>query len=147
MQPVRSTNQTAPRSLADYTRADLLRLRLEGRTVRAVTEELLGALRQEACPAAVRPAALKALNLELLTGRVGASAVTASVHSPGETHPRFVLGRAPEPLAWRASTLTPIEFVVVLIESAPGSTEGRQVLAALARLNQDRACLAELPKE
>ena len=144
MQPVSSPNQSAPRSLADYTSTDSLHLRLEGRTVRAVIEELVGALRLEACPAALRHAALKAMNLELLTGRVDASAVTALVHLPGETRPRFVLGRAPGPLTWRAGKLTPIEFVVVLMELAPGSTEGRQVLAALARLNQDGVCLAEL---
>ena len=137
MPPVTSTNQIAPCSLADYTSADSLHLRLEGRNVRAVMEELIGVPGREACPAAVLHAAMKSLTLELLTGRVDASAVRATVHLPGETRPRFFLGRAPELLPWRASKLTPIEFVILLVEPPPGDAEGRRVWAGLARLIQD----------
>lgn len=144
MQVVTATNQIALRSLANYTSAVLLQPRLEGRTVRAVMEELVGVLRPEACPPTVRHAASKALNRELLTGCVDSRAAKVAMHLPGETQPRFVLGCAPEPLPWRAVKLTPIEFVILLVEPPPGGEEGKQVSAALTRLTHDNERLDAL---
>jgi len=139
-----ATNQTALHSLADYTRPEWLRLRLKSRSLRGVMEELLRTPPLETSPATVLYAAQTAVNLALLTGRTDTSGVAAAVPRPGEPRPRLILGRASEPLQWRARNLTPVEFVAVLLGPSPGSTEGRQVLAALEHLCQDQACLADL---
>jgi hypothetical protein len=138
------TVQTAPRSLADYSSAESLIVGLSGRAAPAILDELIRALHVEDRREEVFYAGLKSLNSALLIGPVDAGTLIASVDLPGETRPRFALGSAWEPLPWRASKLTPIEIVILLVEPSRESVAGKQVLAALTRLTRDRDRLSAL---
>lgn len=143
MEKLNLLGQTAAYSLADYTTAESLMPRLKGRTVRGVMEELVRALNIPAHDEAVR-AGLMSLNCELLTGPLDLRVIIVPVRWPAESRPRFALARPLNLLEWRASPLSPIEFVVLFVDPSPGRSEGTQVLAALDRLNKNLDRLREL---
>ena len=75
------------------------------------------------------------LNHELLTSVwLDGGMAIGQVRTAMLPHTRFALGRAKESLPWRASTLTPINFVVLVVEPSDKSVEYHRVVDALNTL-------------
>ena len=109
-----------------------------------VMAELNGALQvSEGVPENVG-AAMKSLIRDLLTSQLlNCGMVFPRVTVEGWQRTRFALGRAAEPLRWRASRLAPIELVILVVEPS-SSGQCKRLRAALMQLSNDPICLGEL---
>ena len=137
--------QRAIPSLADCTCKESIILRLTAQNSPAVVDKLIRILHVEERRREISDQALKVLRRELLTGlTLDLGAVVLVAREPGETRPRLALGRAVEPLPWRASHLKPVEFVFLLISPAHITPGQMPCEAALSRLCKDPARLQEL---
>jgi mannitol/fructose-specific phosphotransferase system IIA component (Ntr-type) len=88
---------------------------------------------------------LQALNCELLTGMaLDFGACFPTVRVRGLQRPHFALGRAAEPLAWRARFYPQIDFVFLVLAPAPTTKESQRLAATLHWLGRDRLHLNEL---
>jgi mannitol/fructose-specific phosphotransferase system IIA component (Ntr-type) len=145
----KSTPPTLPAaapSLADYTSAALIILRLQGKSMPGIMKELCQLLPQtDAVMPGLLFESLKALNRELLTGTaLDFGACFPTVRVRGLQRPRFALGRAAKPMPWRAKFYPPIEFVFLVVGPDPGTKESQQLAATLSWLGRDRLHLNEL---
>jgi len=57
---------------------------------------------------------------------------------------RFALGRAGEPLPWRAPAFRPIDLVFLIVDSSKAEVESRQLLSTLHHLGTNRLRLDAL---
>lgn len=146
MQTETNILRTSTRTLADYTSTALIVPQLHSKATATVMQELNGVLhRAEAIVPDHLFSSLVALNRELLTSMsLEFGAAFPQVPVPGLQRPRFAVGRATEPLPWRASFYPPIELVFLVVEPSKSDLEYRQLVAALRRLAADRLRLDEL---
>ena len=83
-----------------------------------------------------------AINHELLARmKLDGGIVITQVGSTPLPHTRFELGRAKEPLAWRASRLYPITCVVLVVEPFSNPVGSRRVVEALNTLGHHAEAL------
>ena len=146
MQTETNIPPTTTRTLADYTSAALIIPQLHSRATATVMQELNDVLhRVEAIVPGHLFSSLAALNRELLTSMsLDFGAAFPQVRVPGLQRPRFAVGRAIEPLPWRASFYPPIELVFLVVEPSKSDLEYKQLIAALHRLAGDRLRLDQL---
>jgi mannitol/fructose-specific phosphotransferase system IIA component (Ntr-type) len=146
MQTETNLLRTTRRTLADYTSTALIVPQLHSRATAAVMQELNDVLhRVEAIVSDHLFPGLAALNRELLTSMdLDFGAAFPQLLVPSLQRPRFVVGRATEPLPWRASFYPPIEFVFLVVEPSRTDLEYKQLMAALHRLGNDRLRLDDL---
>jgi mannitol/fructose-specific phosphotransferase system IIA component (Ntr-type) len=132
-------------TLADFTSLALIIPALQGRTNRAVVQELADALHRVEGATGHLFASLTALNYKLLTGiSLDGGAACPQVKLAGVDHPRFALGRSTEPLHWRASFYPPIEFVFLVIKPVKDGDDSKQLFIALTALKGNAAQLNQL---
>jgi hypothetical protein len=131
MQAALSTAST----LADFTSTKLILPELHERTTVGVITELNQVLHMtEELPEHLF-ATSAAINHELLTSmKLYGGMVITQARLTKLSHARFALGRAREPLPWRASRLTPITFVVLVVEPSTKPVEYKRVVEALNTL-------------
>jgi len=137
--------QAAPSTtstLADFTTAKLILPELQERSTIGVINELNYVLQMnEGLPAHLF-ATSAAINHELLTSmRLDGGMVIAQVRLTTLPHTRFALGRAQEPLPWRAGRLTPITFVALVVEPSSKPGEYQRVVEVLNTLAQHAEAL------
>jgi len=133
-------------TLADFTDATLMLPKLQGRTMPEVMCELSQALHQQdaSVPDILYPS-LKALTRELLTSRaLDAGSAFPEVRLAEVIHPRFALGRADVPLAWRAVIFPPLEFVFLILQPARPNATCKKLVTGLKRVGTNAQSLARL---
>jgi mannitol/fructose-specific phosphotransferase system IIA component (Ntr-type) len=126
---------TTTSTLADFTTAKLILPELQERSTVGVINELNYLLQMnEGLPAHLF-ATSATINHELLTSmRLDGGMVIAQVRLTTLPHTRFALGRAKEPLPWRASRLAPITFVALVVEPSSKPVEYKGIVEALNTL-------------
>lgn len=133
-------------TLADFTSAALMLPKLRGRSMSNVMRELGQALHHEdASVSDILYPGLKALYSELLTSTVldlGAAFPHVSVATLSRS--RFALGRAGEPLSWRAPAFRPIDLVFLILDPLKADVESRQLVNTLQNLGKNRSRLDDL---
>ena len=131
MQAAFSTTST----LADFTSAKLILPELQERATVGVINQLNHVLHMyEELPERLF-ATSAAINHELLTSmKLDGGMVITQARLTTLPHVRFALGRAREPLPWRASRLSPITFVVLVVEPSTKPVEYKRVVDALNTL-------------
>lgn len=122
-------------TLADFTTAKLILPELHECSTVGVINELNYVLQMnEGLPAHLF-ATSAAINHELLTSiRLDGGMVVAQVRLTTLPHTRFALGRAKEPLPWRAGRLPPISLVALVVEPSSKQVEYQRVVEALNTL-------------
>jgi mannitol/fructose-specific phosphotransferase system IIA component (Ntr-type) len=130
-----TTNERLTVSLANFTSPRLIVPELQARTTTGVVNELNQVLHfHEGLPEHLfaKPAVI---NRELLTSmKLDGGLVIAQVRLSTLPNTRFALGRAKEPLPWRASNLKPLDFVALVVEPSGKADEYKRVVAALNAL-------------
>ncbi len=140
-----NTIEKSADSLARFTSPALVVPQLCEQSPAGVARELNGLLhRHAALPESffLTPAALCR---ELLTNTsLDCGMLIAQVRSTPVTRSCFALGRAREPLPWRAQWLTPVEFICVAVEPSRKMGEYGRVMTALTRLAGHSEAILEL---
>jgi mannitol/fructose-specific phosphotransferase system IIA component (Ntr-type) len=131
------------RTLADYTKPELIIPQLTTRKIASVMQELTTVLhRDDGSVPEQLPSNTAALIRELLTGMaLDFGAAFPQVRVAALSRPFFALGRSREPLAWRASGFRQIEQVFLILEPAKTDLEFEQLVATLHGFGKDRARL------
>ena len=142
--PVDAAVNSAPVTLADYTRPSLIVPRLRERDTAGIISELSQALQRQGCVPDMLPFYHAALNQELLAN----SALQCGLAFPharlsGVKQLQFAFGRAPEPLIW-AKSRWPAQFIFLLAVPATDAASYLHLLACLARLGQQPEQMSEL---
>ena len=126
---------TTPSTLTDFTTAKLILPELQERSTIGVINELNHVLQMNEGLLAHLFATAAAINHELLTSmRLDGGMVIAQVRLTTLPHTRFALGRAKQPLPWRAGRLTPITLVALVVEPSSKPVEYQRVVQALNTL-------------
>jgi mannitol/fructose-specific phosphotransferase system IIA component (Ntr-type) len=133
------------RTLADYTRPELVVPQLRQRDTAGIISELCQVLQAQSCVADVLPFYHTTLNHELLAS----SALECGIALPhgrlsGIKHLQFAFGRTPEPVIWGAKGSSKVQLVFLLAVPATDAAGYLHLLASLARLAKERERLAEL---
>jgi mannitol/fructose-specific phosphotransferase system IIA component (Ntr-type) len=140
-----TTAAIAEGSLADFTRRELIVLRLRERDAAGIIGELTGVLRQQDCVPDVLPFYQAALNQELLSNSAnGFGIAVAHARLGGVKHLRFAFGRAAQPVVWGIKGSWPVQLVFLLAVPATDATSYLHLLSCLARLGRNHEILAEL---
>jgi mannitol/fructose-specific phosphotransferase system IIA component (Ntr-type) len=122
-------------TLAEFTSANLILPELQTRTTVGVVNELNFVLQMHENLPEHLFATVGDLNHALLTSVwLDGGMAIAQVRTAALPHTRFALGRAKQPLPWRASSLTPIYFVVLVVEPSDKPVEYHRVVDALNTL-------------
>jgi fructose PTS system EIIBC or EIIC component len=144
-QPDPGMGGSAPMTLADYTRLELVVPQLRERDTPGIISELSHVLQQRGSVPDVLPFYHAALNQELMAN----SAIECGVAFPharlaGVKQLQFAFGRIAEPVIWGAKGSWPVRFVFLLAVPATDAVCYLNLLASLARLGQQPNRLAEL---
>ena len=139
------TMERAAESLALFTSLALVVPQMQERTTAGVARELNELLHLHAgLPEAFFFTPARLCHELLTSTTLNRGMLVAPVRSAPVTKTHFALGRAPEPLPWRAQWLPAVEFVCLVVEPASKSSEFRQVLAGLTRLACDAETIGQL---
>jgi mannitol/fructose-specific phosphotransferase system IIA component (Ntr-type) len=133
------------RTLADYTRPELVVPELRQRDTAGIISELCHVLQAQGCVADLLPFYHTALNHELMAN----SAHNCGIALPhgrlnGVKHLQFAYGRSPEPVIWGSKGSGKVQLVFLLAVPATDAAGYLHLLASVARLAQQPDCLAEL---
>jgi mannitol/fructose-specific phosphotransferase system IIA component (Ntr-type) len=140
-----TTRAIAEGSLADFTRRELIVLRLQDRDAAGIIGELSRVLREQDCVPDVLPFYQAALNHELLSNSAnGFGIAVAHARLGGVKHLQFALGRAARPVVWGTKGSWPVQLVFLLAVPATDAASYLHLLSSLARLGRNHAILAEL---
>jgi mannitol/fructose-specific phosphotransferase system IIA component (Ntr-type) len=136
---------TAPVSLADYTRADLIVPQLRDRDTAGIISELSQVLQRQGSVPDVLPFYQAALNQEMLAN----SALDTGLALPharlsGVKQLQFALGRTPGPVVWGGRSSWPVQLIFLIAVPATDVAGYLHLLATLARLGQQPKLLAQL---
>jgi PTS system fructose-specific IIC component len=129
---------TAPVSLADYTRLELVMPRLSEGDTAGVIGELSQVLQRQGCVPDLLPFYHTALNQELLSD----SALECGIAFPharqsGVKQLQFAFGRTAEPIMWGVKGSWPVQFIFLLAVPATDAAGYLHLLASLARLGKN----------
>jgi len=140
-----TTRAIAEGSLADFTRRELIVLRLQDRDAAGIIGELSRVLREQDCVPDVLPFYQAALNQELLSNSAnGFGIAVAHARLGGVKHLQFALGRAARPVVWGTKGSWPVQLVFLLAVPATDAASYLHLLSSLARLGRNPETLAEL---
>jgi len=133
------------RTLADYTRPELVVPRLEQRDAAGIISELCQVLQAQGGVSDLLPFYHTALNHELMSN----SALECGIALPhgrlsGVKQLQFAFGRVPEPVTWSVKGSCRVQFVFLLAVPATDAAGYLHLLASLAKLAQQPERLAEL---
>jgi mannitol/fructose-specific phosphotransferase system IIA component (Ntr-type) len=133
------------RTLAGYTRPELLVPQLRQRDAAGIISELCQVLQAQGCVSDLLPFYHTALNHELLAN----SAHDCGIALPhgrlsGVKQLQFAFGRSPEPVIWGSKGSSRVQLVFLLAVPATDAAGYLHLLASLARLSQQPECVAEL---
>ena len=140
-----ATSPALSRSLADFTRCDLIVPQLHERDAAGIIGELSRVLGQSDGVPDALSFYQAALNQELLsdsTARFG-MAVAHARHS-GVKRLQFAFGRVPTPVVWGAKGSWPVQLIFLLAVPATESSRYFNLLSSLARLAQNPDAVAKL---
>ena len=141
----KTTRTIAEGSLADYTRRELIVLRLQERDAAGIIGELSRVLREQGYVPDVLPFYQAALNQELLSNSAnGFGIAVAHARLGGVKQLQFALGRTDQPVAWGAKGSWPVQLVFLLAVPATDAASYLHLLSSLARLGRNHDVLAEL---
>jgi mannitol/fructose-specific phosphotransferase system IIA component (Ntr-type) len=134
------------RTLADYTKPELIIPQFTARTTTSVMQELTTALhREDASVPDQMSSSTAALIRELLTRRMlDLGATFPQVRVAALSRPRFALGRAGEPLPWLAPAFRPIDLVFLILDPLKADMESRQLVSTLQNLGKNCLRLDDL---
>jgi mannitol/fructose-specific phosphotransferase system IIA component (Ntr-type) len=140
-----TTVVTAPVSLADYTRQELIVPQLRERDTAGIISELSLVLQRQGGVPDVLPFYQAALNQEMLAN----SALETGLALPharlsGVKQLQFAFGRTPAPVVWGGKSSWPAQFIFLMAVPATDVAGYLQLLASLARLGQQPELLAQL---
>ncbi|HZR21186.1 MAG TPA: PTS sugar transporter subunit IIA [Verrucomicrobiae bacterium] len=133
------------RTLADYTRPELVAPQLRQRDTAGIISELCQVLQAQRCVADVLPFYHTTLNHELLSN----SALECGIALPhgrlsGVKHLQFAFGRTPEPVIWGSKGSCRVQLIFLLAVPATDAAGYLHLLASVARLAQQPDSLAQL---
>ena len=136
---------TAPVSLADYTRLELIVPRLRERDTAGIISELSQVLQRQGGVPDVLPFYQAALNQEMLAN----SALDTGLALPharlsGVKQLQFAFGRTPAPVVWGGRSSWPVQLIFLLAVPATDVAGYLHLLASLARLGQQPELLAQI---
>lgn len=142
------------RTLADFTKAELIIPQLTTRTIASVMQELTTVLHRDdgSAPDGCSSSAAVLIR-ELLAGSaLEFGAAFPQVRVTALSRPHFALGRSSEPLPWRASGFIPTDMVFLILEPPIPDQEFERLVTTLHGLGKDRVRLDSLrraasPKE
>jgi len=139
-----TTVVTAPVSLADYARQELIVPQLRERDTAGIISELSQVLQRQGSVPDVLPFYQAALNQEMLAN----SALENGLALPharlsGVKQLQFAFGRTPAPVVWGKSPW-PVQFIFLMAVPATDVAGYLRLLASLARLGQQPELLAQL---
>ena len=139
------TIERATESLALFTSLALVVPQMRQRTTAGVACELNELLHLHAgLPETFFLTPAKLCHELLTSTTLNCGLLVAALRSTPLARTYFALGRAPEPLPWRAQWLPAVQFVCLVVEPASKSSEFRQVLAGLTRLACDAKTTGQL---
>jgi mannitol/fructose-specific phosphotransferase system IIA component (Ntr-type) len=140
-----TTEAIAEGSLADFTRRELIVLRLQERDAAGIIGELSRVLREQGYVPDVLPFYQAALNQELLSNSAnGFGIAVAHARLGGVKQLQFALGRADQSVVWGTKGSWPVRLVFLLAVPATDAAAYLHLLSSLARLGQNHEVLAEL---
>jgi mannitol/fructose-specific phosphotransferase system IIA component (Ntr-type) len=132
-------------TLADFTRNELIILRLQERDAAGIIGELSHALRRQDYVPDVLPFYQAALNQELLSSSAnGFGIAVAHARLGGVKHLQFAFGRANPPVVWGAKGSWPVQLVFLLAVPATDAASYLHLLSSLVRLGRNHEILTEL---
>jgi len=132
-------------SLADFTRRELIVLRLRERDAAGIIGELSRLLREQGYVPDVLPFYQAALNQELLSNSAnGFGIAVAHARLAGVKQLQFALGRANQSVVWGTKGSWPVQLVFLLAVPATDAASYLHLLSSLARMGQNHEILAEL---
>jgi mannitol/fructose-specific phosphotransferase system IIA component (Ntr-type) len=135
----------ALRSLADYTRPELIVPELRERDAAGIVAELSRVLGQANRVPDFLQFYQAALNQESLSNSslpCGIALPHARLNGLAELH--FAVGRAPQPVNWGAKSSWPVRLVFLIAVPATDAASYLQLLSSLARLGHSNGTLAKL---
>jgi PTS system fructose-specific IIC component len=140
-----TTGTIAKDSLADFTRRELILLRLQERDAAGIIGELSRVLREQGYVPDVLPFYQAALNQELLSHSAnGFGIAVAHARLGGVKHLQFAFGRSDQSVVWGTKGSWPVQLVFLLAVPATDAAAYLHLLSSLARLGQNHEVLAEL---
>lgn len=118
---------------------------LQGKDVPGIIQELSQTLQRDRRIPELLPFYHAALNREFLVSTdMEAGMAFPHARLPGLEQVSFALGRAGEPINWRARSTRPVRLVFLIAIPATDSTQYLPMLSGIARLAKDAALLQKL---
>jgi len=140
-----TTESIGHRSLAEFTKRELIVLELRERDAAGIIAELSRALRQQDCVPDVLPFYQAALNQNLLANSAnGFGIAIAHARLGGAKELQFALGRTARPVNWGTKGSWPVQLIFLLAVPATDAASYLHLLSSLARLGRSHERLAEL---
>lgn len=145
MPPELTLTPVGQKTLADYTRPELIVPAVRERDAAGIISELSHRLQQQGCVADLLPLYHTALNQELLSNSAQACGI-ALPHArlSGVKQLQFAFGRAPQPVVWGPKGSHAVQLVFLLAVPATDAACYLHLLATLARLSQQPERLENL---
>lgn len=140
-----TTKEPTTRSLADFTRCDLIVPELRERDPAGIIGELSQALGRSDCVSDALSFYQAALNQEILSDVTTQSHIAiAHARLTSVKRLQFAFGRAPVPVLWSAKSSWPVQMIFLLAVPATESARYLQLLSSMSRLAQNPEVIGKM---